>query len=142
LDTIREVAGRIGEVRQVQGFLDVKSPAWVPKAAMMDEVTFVQVQYSKLTSQVAWLLKQAPRDKAKLQELKLPPDTLDLEVRKAKFSCLGAAKYVMQMGLTANTRLEEAAVGGDIPAKTLAHNRNQARTICLCGLRNVCRYRT
>jgi hypothetical protein len=48
-----------------------------------------------------------------------------VQVRKAKFSCFGAAKYVMQMGLTASERLDAAAAAGAIPAKELARNRNQ-----------------
>ena len=97
--------------------------------------------------QVDWLEKQAPKDQAKLQllqvlsllcfnsrkvqiltpeeRLQLPPDTLSVQVRKAKFSCFGAAKYVMQMGLTASERLDAAAAVAAIPAKELAYNRNQ-----------------
>ena len=69
------------------------------------------------------------------QELKLPADELDFEVRKAKFSSLGAAKYVMQMGLTASARLEEAASNGEVPAKTLEHSRKQVVTILENGMR-------
>ena len=58
------------------------------------------------------------------QELKLPGDTLEVQVRKAKLSALGAAKYVMQMGLTASNRLDEAAAG-NLGGASLAHSRKQ-----------------
>lgn len=66
-----------------------------------------------------------------MQELKLAGDMLDVEVRKAKLGALGAAKYVMQMGLTASTRLDEAGAAGTIPASSLAHSRKQVSNLPL-----------
>ena len=135
LDIIREIAARIGEIRQLQRVLDVKGTGWVAKAGIMEEVSSVLSQYTKLTSQVEWLEKQAARDRALLQQLQLPPDSLSREVATAKLSSLGAVKYVMQMGLTASSRLVEAREQGAVPAATLAHHQKTVVNVLEHGMR-------
>jgi hypothetical protein len=64
--------------------------------------------------------------------LSLPAELLNHEICKAKLATVGAAKYVMQIGLTAATRLDKAVEAHIISGDALLQHRSQVVCVCVC----------
>ena len=131
VELLREVAGHARDLRELAAALDVRRADWHARGSMQEEAAHVQAEFARVQAQVEWHGRRAAEYARTCAALGVRPDArAELRVR---LNAVGAAKYVMQIGLAAAGRLGEAA--GDAEARALAQLEGQVAALLEQGLR-------